>query len=569
MRKSKAHFHPVIGLILVLLLSWLAAPTVALAQNYAFEVPRQVVDLYVNTDGTITLYYEIEFANQPGADPIDFVDIGLPNANYDLNAISASIDGKPVQSIESSPYVNPGIAISLGKYAIQPGQHGVLKVTIPNIRGALGKSTLELAEDYASIVFTPSWFDKRFVRGKTDYTFTIILPPGLKSDEPRYHTPSSNWPGSDEPYANLDAQGRIYYTWQSTEANAYTEYRFGASFPARLVPAAAIVATKPPNTRTVNLDDLCGATLCLGFLVILVLIIYLSIRADAKRRLQYLPPKIAIEGHGIKRGLTAVEAAILMEQPVDKILTMILFSTIKKGAAKVISKEPLEIEVNQSLPENLQPYEIKFLAAMQKKTPRERRQQLQELIIELIKEVSEKMRGFSRKETIAYYENIVKKAWEQVKSAETPEVKSKAYDEVMDWTMLDRRWEDQTREIFTSGPIFVPTWWARYDPDFGRSGGTLTSAGQPTAPSSGQPTSVQLPKLPGSDFAASMVRGVQNFSASVIGNLTDFTGKITARTNPPPTPSTSTHSRGGSGSCACACACACAGCACACAGGGR
>jgi len=30
------------------------------------------------------------------------------------------------------------------------------------------------------------------------------------------------------------------------------------------------------------------------------------------------PPKISIEGHGIKRGLTAVEAAILMEEPLDR-----------------------------------------------------------------------------------------------------------------------------------------------------------------------------------------------------------------------------------------------------------
>ena len=49
-----------------------------------------------------------------------------------------------------------------------------------------------------------------------------------------------------------------------------------------------------------------------------------------RRKLKYLPPKIAIEGHGIKRGLTAVEAAILMEQPLDKVMTMILFGVVKK-----------------------------------------------------------------------------------------------------------------------------------------------------------------------------------------------------------------------------------------------
>jgi len=47
--------------------------------------------------------------------------------------------------------------------------------------------------------------------------------------------------------------------------------------------------------------------------------------------MQYLPPKISIEGKGIKRGLTAVEAGILLEEPLDKILTMILFGLIKKN----------------------------------------------------------------------------------------------------------------------------------------------------------------------------------------------------------------------------------------------
>jgi hypothetical protein len=45
-------------------------------------------------------------------------------------------------------------------------------------------------------------------------------------------------------------------------------------------------------------------------------------------------PEDRHRGHGIKRGLTAVEAGILMEQPMDKIMTMILFGTIKKNAAQ-------------------------------------------------------------------------------------------------------------------------------------------------------------------------------------------------------------------------------------------
>ena len=62
-----------------------------------------------------------------------------------------------------------------------------------------------------------------------------------------------------------------------------------------------------------------------------------------KRKLKYLPPKIPIEGHGIKRGLTAVEAAVLMEQPLDKVMTMILFGVVKKNAATVVTRDPLKL----------------------------------------------------------------------------------------------------------------------------------------------------------------------------------------------------------------------------------
>jgi len=78
--------------------------------------------------------------------------------------------------------------------------------------------------------------------------------------------------------------------------------------------------------------------------------------------------------------------------------------------------------------------------------------------------------------------------------------------------------------------------------------------------------------LPGAAFAASVVTSTQSFSQKVIGNINEFTGRITNVTNPPPKPTSSGKSyrgRSGGGGRSCACACACAGCACACAGGGR
>lgn len=539
------------------------------AQNLSFEVPKQEVVVFVNSDGSISLDYTITFKNLPGRDAIDIVDIGLPNQNYDLKSITAEINGKPATLIRPSEYVSPGVEIHLGGNAIPAGQTGTMHVYVGKVERVLGKSTLQEAEDYASIVITPNYFSRDFTRGTTEYFFTIVLPAGLKPEEPRYHTPSGNWPGSDEPIeTGFDKQGRVYYTWYAQNANAYTSYKFGASFPIRLVPAQLVVATETPNLRSVDIDAIMGFICTAGFLGFFFLIPILSAVAARRRKLQYMPPKIAVEGHGIKRGLTAVEAAVLMEQPLDKVLTMILFSVLKKGAAIVESREPLVLKITDPLPENLQPYELKFLEAFQQTNKKLKETKLQDTVLGLIKSVTEKMKGFSRKETIDYYKTIMEKAWQQVAAAETPEVKSDVYEQVMDWTMVDRRWDDRTREVFQSGPVRVPTWWWRYDPVI-RSAPSSGSGGmaKTTMPAPSGSGSVTLPKLPGSDFAASMVKGVQSFSAGVIGNVNTFTERITNKTNPPPKTSSYSGRSGGGGGCACACACA--GCACACAGGGR
>ena len=190
------------------------------------------------------------------------------------------------------------------------------------------------------------------------------------------------------------------------------------------------------------------------------------------------------------------------------------------------------------------------------------------MMVALVNSVARKMKGFSKRETLAYYRSIVNAAWEQVSASDTPEVKSKLYEENLEWTMLDRDYDRRTREVFT-GPVYVPHWWGSYDPGYGRTtsgipSGGGKSSGVPSVPTGG---GVSLPSLPGGDFAASVVGGVQNMAGGVIGSLSDFTGGVTRVTNPPPPPSKSSGggwSGGGS-----SCACACAGCACACAGGGR
>jgi hypothetical protein len=573
----------------ILLIGLFIFPMSVSAQNYRFEVTVMEVEAYIEEDGTLSLWYLIEFQNRTGADPIDFVDIGMPSSAYSLNAIQAEVNGKSISKIESSPYVPNGFALELGADAIQPGQSGTVTAWIPGIRNVLSVYDGPDRENYTNFQFSPTWFDPDFEKSNsTEYRVTIILPPGVGDDEGVYYEPQ-RWPGSTTPddTGRTADENRVYYSWFTNNANAHTQYIFGAAFPTQYIPEDTHITQPPQITQPGIVTDrpgaftslirvIAGNFCCFGFGIIFFAIFVFSFYQSAvganKRKMAYLPPKMKIEGNGIKRGLTAVEAAILMEQPMDKILTMILFGVLKKEVATVIQHEPLELEVVDTLPEGLHPYEADFLTAF-KQPGEKKRTALQKMMVDMVNSVSKKMKGFSHKETVAYYEDIISRAWKMVEDSDTPEVKSERYNQTMEWTMLDSDYQERTRRTFTTGPVFVPIWWPRYSPTYRRNiGGTLSNPVPVQSTTTSPGGKVSLPNIPGSNFAAGVINGVTGMAAGVVGNLTSFTSGVTTRTNPIPTTSRSGSGGfrgGGGGGSSCACACACAGCACACAGGGR
>jgi hypothetical protein len=541
----------IFALCLVFLLTFVLVTGVS-AQSYSFSLDKEIVNVFWNSDGTMALDYQFTFTNSAGGHVIDFVDVGVPTGQF--SGTSADVNGKRLSiSSDFQGQGGSGFSVDMGAYAIQPGKSGTVHVVVGKVNQVLHPDDKDQA--YASAVFSPTWFGSQYVNGSTNLSVTYHMPPGVKSTEPRWHSAPSGFPS--EPQTGIDAQGRVFYTWSNPTASGSTQYTFGASFPKSYVPDSAIV-TAPPFDFSGLINNLSNILCCGFFAFMFIGIPAISVFQGNKRKMQYLPPKVSIEGHGIKRGLTAVEAAILMEQPLDKVLTMILFGVIKKNAATVITRDPLKLEVSKELPAELHEYETNFLKAFREADAPKRQRALQDMMVKLVQVVSEKMKGFSRKESLDYYKAIMEKAWQQIEAADTPEVKSQKFDEAIEWTMLDKDYDDHTRRVF-QGPMYVPMWWGRYDP-------TYTS--RPVSTGSGFPTSMSgHSALPGADFAAQMVTGVQTFSQKTIGNINTFTEKITGTTNPPPKPTSS--SGGGRSGGGCACACACAGCACACAGGGR
>jgi hypothetical protein len=565
-------------IVLALLATLLNVPGTAKAQNYSFTLDQLEVNVWINTDGSVKLEYWLVFTCDAGAHPIDVVDLALPNGNFSLADISANVNGTPVERIDNDfqGEGSDGVAIWLGSSGtIRPGDTGTVHATVDRV----GNMVYEDDQDpeYASVKFAPLYFTGT-VHGTTDMTVRFFLPEGVTPEEPRWHASPSGWPR--EPETDLH-EGRVMYEWYKPKAEPDKQHFFGASFPQKYLQEGVVQEPPPAPSPIAGLfaslfggSSLCCGPWCFpcGILTFFGGLTVLSVWNQRQRKMKYLPPSMKVEGVGIKRGLTAVESAILLETPLNKIMTMILFGLLKKGAVTVLEDNPLKLKINEPRPTDLRSYENNFLDAI-KANGTLSETKLRKLMVDLVKEVGNKIKGFSRKETVTYYKDIVRRAWQQVEKADTPEVKSQRFDEALEWTMLDDEFDDRVNRTFT-GPIYAPVWWSYYRPwaHHVRTGGGAKPArvGGGKAPMTQSRGGVQMPTLPGAAFAASIVSGVQSTAANIVGNVTGFTSRVTDVTNPPPKPSGRSYggSRSGGG-CACACACACAGCACACAGGGR
>src|SRR5690606_6935344 len=91
--------------------------------------------------------------------PIEFVDVGMPNASFQDNTISADIDGQPVAYVSRGEFQGdgPGVAVALGERAIPPGGSGTVNLDVGVVNEVLYEDPGD--DEYASAVFSPAYFD--------------------------------------------------------------------------------------------------------------------------------------------------------------------------------------------------------------------------------------------------------------------------------------------------------------------------------------------------------------------------------------------------------------------------
>ncbi|MCP4592696.1 MAG: hypothetical protein GY842_18330, partial [bacterium] len=205
------------------------------------------------------LEYWFTFTCDTGNYHIAAVDMALPTGDYRLSDIRGDVDGKAIDHVGSDfeGEGGHGVAVWLGGATIRSGETATVHVVVDRVGGMVYQDDADA--EYASIEFSPTWFEGGYAHGVTDLAVRFHLPAGVQPEEPRWHRRPSGWP-HDEPDTALDGDGRVLYTWRHTAAQPDQQYMFGASFPRRYADEGAI--QEPPSILAQAFTALTGALAC-------------------------------------------------------------------------------------------------------------------------------------------------------------------------------------------------------------------------------------------------------------------------------------------------------------------
>ncbi|MHA1225968.1 MAG: hypothetical protein ACTSPV_04420 [Candidatus Hodarchaeales archaeon] len=505
---QKRHYFVIFFIIIFSLPTYPSQGNIRSVSAYLFSVPTEIVEVSINTDGSADIEYWITFKVEQGGQPIDIVDIGFPNKHYKLDSITADVDGVPVYDIRVSEVIDIGVEIHLGARTIT--DNGTL-----HVKGNQPYMIFEDNEDstMASCEFGNTWWGAAYTVGTTNLTTRMIFPTTVTNDTyTKYHY-------SDEPDRIFYRDSRIGFEWNEPAASPSKQYKYGVSFPKEGIKWF----TSVPLTS----DEMILVLMFVGFVLVLVLIVIGKIRSRRKkqRRLEdYVPPFVEVPTAGPRMDLSREEVAIILEKPAQVTASMIILSLIQKGFLQQITEESAPPTASQEKSKKrLRKYERLVLKSISEEGSMDE-EVLAKAIASLVRYVKRKMRGYSYDKTVDYYEDIIRRAVDRIKSESFDRVPKEDWY----WAVLDDEFLPEfenlikKKEDYPYQEGYIP--WYYYH-SYHRWYWVPRSRG--------------------------------------------FARKITKISNPVPR-SRGSRSRGGSkGRGGCACACACAGCACACAGGGR
>ncbi|WP_254591268.1 hypothetical protein [Methanocella conradii] len=542
--------------ILILLVVIALVPPSHAQDAYRWQVNYQHVVLDIDPSGTVYMQYEVDANIVKGV----WNEVWIPMTTSNMQ-VSDVVDDRGVQH----SFTLDGGQIKTKGWSLKPGDHAYLRInsTLPGFVYRADK------EGYDIVTFIPPWWDM-YIR---DTQVKFYLPGNV---------PQEQVFTGQKMYDNIGVeQGRTWVYFESKELAPNEQFQVAVSFPDSYMAPGAVAgkATETPHYPSdfggvAGLFDALLSCSCPAiFLLFMFITIAVTIIGSLSRK-PYSSPVVSMDGIGVNKNLDPVEAATLLRVDPKRVLTMIMFGMMKNGNVKLLSTDPIRLELVSR--KGLNYYEKLFADSIV--NDRLDEDKLLECFKVLARRVVDKTRPYCRKDTEDYYRSKIEEAWAEIKAVDTPELKLEKYDANMFWLMADEEFAKKTREYVSDLPesrtVIVPEYYWWYPYYFGLPHHWGQGSGQPST-GEAKPGGTQAPtnKTTASveSFANSISNSVEAMSAGVVGGVERFLG-IRDQANAPPPVSTYRPARSGGGSsCACvSCACACVSCACACAcaGGG-
>jgi hypothetical protein len=476
------------------------------SQSYFFSVPNELVEVTINTDGSVDIEYWITFQVQGSGQDIDIIDIGFPNKHYKLNSVSADIDGQTLYDIRESEVIPIGVEIHLNTYKIT--NRGTLHVTGNQPYMVFG-DTEESA--MASCQFGNTWWGAEYTTGTVNLTTRMIFPETVNDTTyTKYHQeiPTRTF---------FLPNGKKVFEWHKPTASPSQQYKYGVSFPKEGVIWHSGI---PPTV-----DEIIFGLIIMAVIIFIIFAAIMTVRSQRvkrlkreKRLLDYVPPFISVPTAGPRTDLSREMVAVILEKPVEITISMIILSLIEKNLIKPLSEgDPDPQLVEGSSLRHLKKYQVIILKSLRDEFSIEE-DDLVSSITSLVRLTRRRLKGYSYDRTVEFYESLIADSVMQITSMKENDYGS-VPTEAWFWAVLDEDYRPEFDVEVIQNFEYIPWYY-----------------------------------------------GHHYHSWYWVPRGRNFQKRVTRKSYPPPV---RTRSGGGSRSRGGGCACACAGCACACAGGGR
>ncbi len=378
---------PIILLTFIALALALAVPVQA--QTTSWQVNYQHVVLNVQPSGQVYMTYNVSAVIQQGI----WNEVWIPQTDPNQKVIGV-VDG---YGVNHTSYIDSG-QIKVQGFNLKPTNPVTLTIysTIDPFVYTSDKA------GYDIVTFTPPWWDMTI----TDTQVKYILPAAMNV--------SDVFTGSRQ-YSGIGTEnGLTIVYFNNTYLSNNQQFDTAVSFPDSYMNTGAVTSSSSSSgissTGVGSVFGVLGSLLsclCANPVIFIFIIVILGFGFGQFGRSSYTSPVVSMDGIGINKDLDPVEAATLLRIDPKRVLTMVMFGLMKKGNVKLISTDPIQLELVSR--QDLNYYEKLFADAIKNNTLDE--EGLLNCFKVLARRVVDKTRPYSRKDTELYYKQKIDEAW--------------------------------------------------------------------------------------------------------------------------------------------------------------